>query len=96
MLTAINNQQQTLGAKLNIKNINMPHKEEISKEFAKITKHYKEDTLDISAELIFRDDGSAFKNTNFACNGTDIGYLPKLKNFKNFCKEHSPKEIAKS
>lgn len=96
MLTAINNQQQSFGAKLNIKNINMPHKEEISKEFAKITKHYKEDTLDISAELIFRDDGSAFKNTNFACNGTDIGYLPKLKNFKNFCKEHSPKEIAKS
>ena len=34
----------------------MPHKEEISKEFAKITKHYKEDTLDISAELIFRDE----------------------------------------
>lgn len=96
MLTAINNQQQSFGAKLNIKNINMPHKEEISKEFAKITKHYKKDTLDISAELIFRDDGSAFKNTNFACNGTDIGYLPKLKNFKNFCKKHSPKEIAKS
>ena len=42
MLTAINNQQQSFGAKLNIKNINMPHKEEISKEFAKITKHYKE------------------------------------------------------
>ena len=39
MLTAINNQQQSFGAKLNIKNINMPHKEEISKEFAKITKH---------------------------------------------------------
>ncbi len=96
MLTAINNQQQSFGAKLNIKNINIPHKEEISKEFAAITKHYKEDTLDVSAELIFRDDDSTFKNTNFACNGKDMGFLTELKDFKNFCKDRSPKEIAKS
>ena len=32
----------------------------------------------------------------YACNGENVGYLPKLSEFKEFCKDRSPKEIAKS
>ncbi len=97
MLTAINNSQQpSFQAKLNFKNINIPQKEEICKEFSNITKRYKSDVLDVSAEIIPRDDGTFFRNAEFNCNGGNVGYFPTLNEFRKFCKDRSPKEIAKS
>lgn len=97
MLTTINNQQHlSFQAKLNFKNIDIPKKGEICKEFSNITKRYKSDVLDVSAEIIPRDDGTFFRNAEFNCNGGNVGYFPTLSEFRNFCKDRSPKEIAKS
>lgn len=97
MLTTINNQQHlSFQAKLNFKNIDIPKKGEICKEFSNITKRYKSDVLDVSAEIIPRDDGTFFRNAEFNCNGGNVGYFPTLSEFRKFCKDRSPKEIAKS
>ena len=63
MLTTINNQQHlSFQAKLNFKNIDIPKKGEICKEFSNITKRYKRDVLDVSAEIIPRDEVTFFRN----------------------------------
>ena len=96
MLTAVNEYQTSFQAKLNFRNIDIPKKGEICKEFSDITKRYKNDVLDVSAEIVPRGDGTFFRNTEFNYNGENIGYLPNLSEFKEFCKDRSPKEIAKS
>lgn len=97
MLTAINNTQQpSFQAKLDLKGIKLNDKQKICERFEAITQHYKSDVLEIEPQVIERADGSTFKNTNFACNGKNIGFMVHIKEFKDFCKQHTPEEIAKS
>lgn len=97
MLSTINNQHQpAFQAKLNFGEIKIPNSKAICEKFEDITKHYKNDTLDITSSIIPREDGSAFKCTNFEINGREIGFIPTLKEFKKLCKKHSPEEVAKS
>ncbi len=97
MLSAINNQHQpAFQAKLNFGEIKIPNSKAICEKFEDITKHYKNDTLDITSSIIPREEGSAFKCTNFEINGREIGFVPTLKEFKKFCRKHTPDEVAKS
>ena len=99
MITKVNNQQQpAFTAKLNIQNIRMNKTKlaEISNHFESMTQHYTDDVLDITSDVIKREDGSTFKNANFALNGKDIGFMSTIKDFHSFCRTHTPKEIAKS
>ena len=97
MLSAISNQHQpAFQAKLNFGEVKIPNSKAICEKFEDLTKHYKNDTLDITSSIIERDDGTSFKNANFEVNGREIGFIPTLKEFKKFCKKHSPEEVAKS
>lgn len=97
MLSAISNQHQpAFQAKLNFGEVKIPNSKAICEKFEDLTRHYKNDTLDITSSVIERDDGTSFKNTNFEVNGREVGFVPTLKGFKKFCKEHTPDEVAKS
>lgn len=97
MLSAISNQHQpAFQAKLNFGEVKIPNSKAICEKFEDLTKHYKNDTLDITSSIIERDDGTSFKNTNFEVNGRDIGFVPTLREFKRFCRKHTPDEVAKS
>lgn len=97
MLSAINNQHQpAFQAKLNIKKFKIPNSNEICEKFENLTRRYENDSLDLTSSQIFRDDGTFFKNVDFVVNGRDFGFIATLREFKMFCKEHTPDEIAKS
>ena len=97
MLSAINNQHQpAFQAKLNIKKFKIPNSNEICEKFENLTRRYENDSLDLTSSQISRDDGTFFKNVDFVVNGRDVGFIATLREFKMFCKEHTPDEVAKS
>ena len=97
MITAINNTQQpSFQAKLELKGIKLRDQQKICERFEAITQHYKSDVLEVAPQVIEKADGSTFKNTNFACNGRNVGFMIYLKEFIDFCKQHTTEEIAKS
>ena len=97
MLSAINNQHQpAFQAKLNIKKFKIPNSNEICEKFENLTRRYANDSLDLTASQISRCDGTFFKDVDFVVNGRDVGFIATLREFKMFCKKHTPDEIAKS
>lgn len=97
MITAIDNAQQpSFQAKLKINGVKLPESDKISKKFESITQHYKNDVFEVVDDIVECENGSSFKNTTFISNGNEIGYISTLKEFKDFCKAHTPEQIAKS
>lgn len=97
MITGINNNQQpSFQAKLKINGVKLPEADKISKKFESITQHYKNDIFEVVDDIVECGNGSSFKNATFINNGNEIGYMSTFKEFKDFCKAHTPEQIAKS
>ena len=97
MISAINNNNQpAFQAKLNIQGMRLPEADKINKQFESITQHYKNGVLNVIDDVIERGDGTSFKNASFISDGYEAGYMATFKEFKKFCKENTPEQIAKS
>ena len=98
MISAINNQPQpAFQAKLKTSWTKMPDAEKVAKKFEEATRHYKDDVFEIVADKVEKgDSGKTFKCASFLTNGTEIGFMNTFGDFKNFCREHTPEQVAKS
>ena len=97
MISVINNNNQpAFQAKLKISGIKLPEADKINKQFEASTQHYKNGVLEVVADVIDRGDGTSFKNASFVSDGYEAGYMATFKEFKKFCKENTPEQIAKS
>lgn len=98
MISAINNQQQpTFQAKLKTSWTKMPEADKIAKKFEEATQHYKDDIFEIVADKVEKGDtGKTFKCASFLTNGTEVGFMNTFGDFKTFCREHTPEQVAKS
>lgn len=98
MLSKINNQSQpAFQAKLKVNWANMPNGESIAKNFESITQHYKNDVFEVATPFIEKGDtGETFKGAIFLTNGQEIGFMNSFREFKKFCRTHSPEQVAKS
>ena len=98
MISAINNQQlPAFQAKLKTSWTKMPEADKIAKKFEEATQHYKDDIFEIVADKVEKGDtGKTFKCASFLTNGTEVGFMNTFGDFKNFCREHTPEQVAKS
>lgn len=98
MISAINNQQQpAFQAKLKTSWTKMPEADKIAKKFEEATQHYKDDVFEIVADKVEKGDtGKTFKCASFLMNGTEVGFMNTFGEFKTFCREHTPEQVAKS
>ena len=98
MISAINNQAQpAFQAKLKTSWTKMPEADKIAKKFEEATQHYKDDVFEIVADKVEKGDtGKTFKCASFLTNGTEIGFMNTFGEFKTFCREHTPEQVAKS
>lgn len=98
MISAINNQQQpAFQAKLKTSWTKMPEADKIAKKFEEATQHYKDDIFEIVADKVEKGDtGKTFKCASFLTNGTEVGFMNTFGEFKTFCREHTPEQVAKS
>lgn len=98
MLSSVNNQQQpAFQAKLKTSWTKMPEADKIAKKFEEATQHYKDDIFEIVADKVEKGDtGKTFKCASFLTNGKEVGFMDTFGEFKTFCREHSPEEVAKS
>ena len=98
MISAINNQPQpAFQAKLKTSWTKMPDAEKVAKKFEEATQHYKDDVFEVVADKVRNDfTGKDFKCASFLTNGTEVAFMNTFGEFKTFCREHTPEQVAKS